>query len=165
MSALKFVSLAAIAAAGLTMGQSAFAQDAGGKLFFEGDMVRGHTQDGATGPSCVLTSEFKRGESVVWRVRVLNDKGEPLGEDGLTNLAVQISGGDTFDMGYGWHPRQGQLDQFWATSWRVPKEYPTGTLAYKIVATLADGSTQTWEPFKIPASQLTVIDGDVTYTK
>ena len=41
-----------------------------GKLFFEGDIVRGD-QEGAPGPGCVLNNQFKRLEKVVWRLRIL----------------------------------------------------------------------------------------------
>src|SRR3954471_23958876 len=40
------------------------------KLFPEGDIVRGNSPLGATGPICVLNSQFKRGENVVFRIRV-----------------------------------------------------------------------------------------------
>lgn len=165
MKALYLLSVAGLAIGMTGVAGGAVAQGAGGALFFEGDMVRGNTPDGATGPSCVLTSQFKRGESAVWRVRVLNDKGELIGEDGLKSLFIEMPGIAPVQMGFGWHPRKGKLDQFWAASWRVPSDYPTGTLGYKIVATMLDGQTVTWEPFKIPSSQFTVIEGEVTYTK
>lgn len=165
MRALCLLSVAGVAIGMIGVPGGAFAQGAGGALFFEGDMVRGNTPDGATGPVCVLTSQFKRGESAVWRVRVLNDKGEPVGEDGLKSLFIEMPGITPVQMGFGWHPRQGKLDQFWAASWRIPNDYPTGTLGYKIVATTLDGQTVTWEPFKIPSSHFTVIEGEVTYTK
>ena len=42
------------------------------KLFVEGDVVRG-AQQGAPGPFCVLSNQFKRLEKVVWRIRVLDE--------------------------------------------------------------------------------------------
>ena len=41
------------------------------KLFFEGDIVRG-AGPSAKGAPCVLNSQFKRGEVVVFRVRLLD---------------------------------------------------------------------------------------------
>jgi len=48
------------------------------KLFIEGDIVRGNTPAGITGPVCVLANQFKRKENVVFRIRVRNVAGEPL---------------------------------------------------------------------------------------
>ena len=47
------------------------------RLFFEGDLVRG-AQQGAPGPFCVLSNQFKRLEKVVWRIRVLDAAGQSL---------------------------------------------------------------------------------------
>lgn len=136
------------------------------QLFFEGDMVRGRDRNlGASGPTCVLTSQFKRQEHVVWRVRVVGEDGENLGDDVVKSLVVEIPGGEQFEMGFGEHPRQEKTDAFWATSWQIPADYPTGTIGYKIVATDADGNTHEWQPFKVANSNLTVIPGDVTWEK
>ena len=45
-------------------------------LFFEGDMVRGGSAAGVTGPACVLASQFKRRELIVWRIRVRDANGQ-----------------------------------------------------------------------------------------
>ncbi len=161
MKLRSIISTVAISVAAISLAGTAQARN----LFFEGDMVRGHTQDGATGPSCVLTSEYKRLESVVWRIRVLDETGAMVNNEGLKSLAVQLSNGETFDMHYGKHPRGKATDEFWATSWRVPAEFPTGTIEYKVIATDMDGTTHEWAPFNVVMSKLTVIPGDVTFTK
>ena len=135
------------------------------ELFFEGDMVRGGTKDGETGPHCVITSQYKRQERVVWRVRVLQDDGQPADDKALKSLIVEIPGGEQFPMHYGDHPHGEPTDSFWATSWAIPADYPTGTIGYKVIATDMDGSTQEWEPFNVAVSKLTVIPGEVTFTK
>jgi hypothetical protein len=43
--------------------------------------------------------------------------------------------------------------------WTVPDDFPTGSLGYKVHATMEDGSVVTWEPFTRPATQLMVIEG------
>lgn len=153
--------LAALSAAAISTSTVAQARN----LFFEGDMVRGNTQDGATGPSCVLTSEYKRQESVVWRVRVLDETGQAINQEGLKSLVIQLANGETFDMGFGKHPRGKATDEFWATSWRIPADFPTGTMEYKVIATDMDGTTFEWMPFNVAHSKLTVIEGTVTYSK
>ncbi len=161
MRTLPIVSAVAILGGALCLGGGAQAA----ALFFEGDMVRGHTQDGATGPSCVLTSEYKHQESVVWRVRVLNENGDNVDNSGIKSLAVVLSDGQEIAMDFGQHPRGKHTDAFWATSWRVPVDYPTGTVGYKVVAVDNDGQSHEWEPFNVEPSKLTIIPGEVTYTK
>jgi hypothetical protein len=162
MKTLSILSAAvAFSAAALCFGGAAEAAN----LFFEGDMVRGSTQDGSTGPSCVLTSQYKRLEHVVWRVRVRNEAGENVDNNGLKSLAIQLSDGQTIDMRYGKHPRGTPTDEFWATSWGIPADYPTGTIGYKVIATDLEGSTHEWSPFIVESSQLTIIPGEVTFTK
>lgn len=122
-------------------------------MFFEGDMVAGPK----SGPSCVLKSQFTHGQTVVWRVRVRDQAGKALDKTGLKSLAVELPDGQKFPMRYGPHPRGRTDDYFWATSWKIPDNYPTGTFAYKVVATDANGQTQSWSPFKIKPSELTIV--------
>src|SRR5262245_3609182 len=91
------LSLAVIGFADDTSAQS------GGRLFFEGDMVRGD-QEGAPGPFCVLTNQFKRLEKVVWRVRVLDQSGKPLDDKSLKSLAIVLPDGQSLPGRYGPHP-------------------------------------------------------------
>ena len=74
-----------------------------GKLFFEGDLVRG-PQQGQAGPFCVLASQFKRKEQVAWRVRVLDAEGKPVDDKGLKSLVVELADGKKFDLKYKGHP-------------------------------------------------------------
>lgn len=142
----------------------ACAQD-GQKLFFEGDMVRGAQQAGMTGPVCVLASQYKRKESVVWRVRVLDEKGKAADESALKSLAVELPDGQKFAMRFGPHPRGRTDDYFWSAAWVIPADYPTGTFAYKVTAVDAQGRTHSWEPFKVQLSQLTIVAGEVEFKK
>ena len=155
------LSIAVIGFAGNTDAQSA------GKLFFEGDMVRGE-QAGAPGPMCVLTNQFKRLEKVVWRVRVLDQTGNALDDKGLQSVAVELSDGQILKARFGPHPppRAGPAtDHFWSAIWIIPTSYPSGTFVYKVVATDLGGKAQTWEPFKRVTSQLQVIAGEIEIKK
>jgi len=76
----------------VAVGSAAQAQDIQ-KLFIEGDIVRGNTPLGATGPICVLTSQFKRGENVVFRIRVRNVQGKPLDTAGIKSIEVELADG------------------------------------------------------------------------
>lgn len=128
------------------------------RLAFEGDMVRGGGPT-ATGPACVLTSQFHRNERVVWRVRVVDPAtGANLGSDALKSLTVELPDGTKLPMAFGGHPARGEpTDHFWATSWEIPKDYPTGSFAYRVVATDPKGQEHVWRPFKIASSELAVL--------
>jgi hypothetical protein len=83
-----------------TLGQPAQAQQPQ-SMFIEGDMVRGNTQKGQTGPLCVLNSQFKRNENAVFRVRVRDVTGKPLDDKELKSVVVELSDGQKLPMRYG----------------------------------------------------------------
>ena len=156
----------AVSAASLALATAADAQ-AAKKLFFEGDLVRG-AQQGAPGPFCVLNNQFKRLEKVVWRIRVLDQAGQALDDKGIKSLVVELPDGQKLDARYGPHPPPAQgpgTDHFRTAIWIIPTSYPSGTFAYKVVATDFEGNSQTWEPFKRNTSQLTVVAGEVEIKK
>jgi hypothetical protein len=133
-------------------------------IFLEGDMVRGNTGKGQTGPTCVLNSQFKRNENAVFRARVRDITGTPLDDKGIKGIVVELSDGQKLPMRYGGHPPSGSVDYFWSAGWLIPDDYPTGTLRYNIVATDLQGKTQTWQSFQDPRSQIVVVPGGVDYT-
>lgn len=128
-----------------------------GKLFFEGDIVK-HNIMGQQGPFCVLQSQFKRGEAVAWRMRVLQPNGTVADNTVLKSLEVELGNGQKIPLTYGPHGNP-PTDYFWAESWQIPAEFPTGSLGYKVHATLMDGSVVTWEPINRAPSFLTIIPG------
>jgi hypothetical protein len=131
---------------------SSYARAAGApEFFFEGDMVRGH--------ACVLASQFKRTQAVVWRVRVLDAKtGQSVDNKGLKSLVVQLSDGQSFPLKFGDHPKGHPItDHFWAGSWNIPADYPTGSFSYKVIATDLAGAAVDWKPFDSAPSELTVV--------
>ena len=161
----------------LTMAVVGFADAASAetqKLFIEGDIVRGNTPNGATGPVCVLANEFKRKENVIFRIRVRNIAGEPLDDKALKSLVVELADGKTFKADYRPRPPVSvrrtlgitePLDYFWTAAWLIPQDYPTGSVSYKVIATDTQGNTQTWVPFRDPRSLPLVMLGDVEYKK
>lgn len=132
--------------------------DPPGKLFFEGDIVR-HRLEGQVGPFCVLQNLYKRGEAVAWRLRVLLPDGTVADDAVLNSVVVELGSGEIVPMEYGPHGNP-PTDFFWANSWTIPTSYPTGSLGYKVMATMRDDSVVTWEPFTRPATQLAVIEGE-----
>ena len=141
----------AIVFAPLGLAQEAHAQAASAPRFtFEGDMVRDQV--------CVLSSQYKRGEGVAWRIRVIDPKsGQSVDGKGLKSLVVELSDGQKFPMKYGPHPKGPPTDHFWSVSWMIPATYPTGSFSYRVVATDLDGHQTDWQPFNVAPSQLTVV--------
>lgn len=151
----------------LSVGFASGAAAQNSKLSFEGDIVRGD-QEGAPGPGCVLNSQFKHLEKVVWRLRILDANGKSLDDKGLKSLVVELPDGQKMPARFSGHPppRIGPaVDHFWTARWIIPTEYPSGSFYYKVVATNLDDSTQTWEPFKSLPSRLTVVDGAIEIKK
>lgn len=128
-----------------------------GRLFFEGDIVS-HAVDGQAGPWCVLKSRYTRGEAIAWRVRILEPDGSVAEESSIDGVVVELGSGETVPLEYGPHGNPPQ-DYFWANSWTVPANHPTGTLGYAVRVTMTDGSVVTWEPFTRTPSQLTIVEG------
>jgi hypothetical protein len=133
-------------------------------IFIEGDMVRGNTGKGQTGPTCVLNNQFKHNENAVFRVRVRDITGKPLDDKEIKGVVIELSDGQKLPMRYGGHPPRGSIDYFWAAGWVIPDDYPTGSLYYKVVATDLQGRVQTWQSFQDPRSQLEVVAGTVQYS-
>src|SRR5215470_7122078 len=120
------------------------------KLFIEGDIVRGNTPAGITGPVCVLANQFKRKENVVFRIRVRNTAGAPLDDKNIKAITVELSDGQKFAASYRPRPPVSvrnafglsePVDYFWSAAWLIPQDYPTGSLSYKVVATDTQGNT------------------------
>ena len=144
------------------------------KLFIEGDIVRGNTPNGITGPVCVLANQFKRKENVIFRIRVLNAMGQPLDDKALKTLTVELSDGQKIPASYRARPPRNimaslgisePLDYFWSSAWLIPENYPTGSLSYRVVATDNQGNTQTWTPFRDPRSLPFVLPATAEYMK
>jgi len=146
----------------LALAASAQAQGAD-RMSFEGDMVRGAAVP--SGAPCVLTSQFKRQEQVVFRIRVVDSAGKSLDDKGLKSLVVELSDGKKIPMRFHGHPPKDSTDFFWVGPWIIPEDYPTGSFAYKVTATDLKGAAQTWQPFKVAPSQFTVIAGDIATAK
>ena len=155
---MKIVTYSAIALSVAVLGISSGAQAQTKKLFFEGDIVR-HALPGQQGPFCVLANQFKRKEAVAWRIRTLLPNGDVADDKVLKSLVVELGNGQKIAAHYGPHGNP-PTDYFWSFFWTIPDDFPTGSLGYKVHATMANGDRVTWEPFTRPATQLTVIAGE-----
>jgi hypothetical protein len=56
-------------------------------------------------------------------------------------------------------------DHFWSAVWIIPGDYPSGTFAYKVTAIGTNGHSQTWQPFMMRPSQLTIAASSIEFKK
>jgi hypothetical protein len=138
--------------------------DAAANLIVFGDIVgtgRNYPEDQQSLRSCVNSSRFPRNSQMVWRMRVIDPKtGEQMDDTMLEKVEVVLSDGQVFAMEYGPHPPEPNppRDYYWTVPWLVPKDYPTGTLSYTVVATGTDGRSGEFKPFDIPPSLPTITE-------
>jgi len=152
------VSVIALAVATLGFASGAQAQQQARKLFFEGDIVR-HALPAQAGPFCVLVNQYKRGEAVAFRIRALLPNGEVADDKVLKSVVVELGNGQRLPAGFKPHGAP-PTDYFWSLFWTIPTDHPTGSVGYKVIATMNDGSTVEWKPFNRPTTELMVVAGD-----
>ena len=163
---MKSISVSVIAFAVATLGftAGAQAQNSGqqpqppGKLFFEGDIVR-HALPNQAGPFCVLVNQYKRSEAVAFRIRVMQPNGQVADDKVLKSLVVELGNGQRLPAGWKSHGAP-PTDYFWSMFWSIPADHPTGSIGYKVIATMNDGSTVEWKPFNRATTALMVVDGE-----
>jgi hypothetical protein len=147
-----------VAALGLASGaQAQVLTTPPGKLFFEGDIVR-HALPAQAGPFCVLVNQYKRGEAVAFRIRAMLPDGKVADDKAIKSLVVELGNGQRLAAGYKSHGAP-PTDYFWSLFWTIPNDYPTGSIGYKVIATMNDGSTVEWKPFNRATTALMVVDG------
>jgi hypothetical protein len=131
-------------------------------LILLGDTVQGPAnltdEEKASGAVCVQKNRFAKNEEIVWRMRVMDPAtGTPMDDQALASVVVRLPDQE-LEMHYAPHPRDNPVDYFWTVGFDVPETYPSGSLAYTVVATANDGRTGTYSQFGIAAAQLTVTD-------
>ena len=159
---MKTITVSAIALTVAALGFATGAQaqvltQPAGKLFFEGDIVR-HALPSQAGPFCVLINQYKRGEAVAFRIRAMLPSGAVADDKAIKSLVVELGNGQRLPAGYKSHGAP-PTDYFWSLFWTIPNDYPTGSIGYKVIATMNDGSTVEWKPFNRATTALMVVDG------
>jgi hypothetical protein len=157
---MRMISISAVLAAAAALGSvsGAQAQQPARRLFFEGDIVR-HALPNQAGPFCVLTNQFKHNEAVAFRIRVLQPSGEVADDKLLKSVVVELGNGEKLPAHYGPHGSP-PTDYFWSLYWTIPPTHPTGSIGYKVIATLNDGSVEEWKPFNRAPTALMVVAGE-----
>ena len=107
----------------------------------------------------MLANQFKRKEAIAWRIRTLLPNGDVADDKVLKSLVVELGNGQKIAARFGPHGNP-PTDYFWSFFWTIPDDFPTGSMGYKVIATMNNGERVVWEPFTRPATQLTVIAGE-----
>ena len=128
----------------------------------QADTVQGSKNlptDQKAAQTCVEENRFPHNAEVVFRAKVIDPvTGKSLDDSALKSVVVQLPNGNDVAMKFGQHPASNPTDSFWAVSWTVPGDYPTGSVDWKIVATGTDGTSVTFQPFSVAPSLMTITD-------
>ena len=132
-------------------------------LILQGDTVRspeGLTDEEKTFLSCVQQSRFPQGSRIVWRYRALDPlTNKALDDKAIKSFELTLPDGKTQAFKYGGHggTKEAPAEFFWTSGFSVSKDYPTGLFNYQLKALSIDGAIGTFDQFKVPAAQLTIV--------
>lgn len=109
--------------------------------------------------NCTLTSRFRPGEPVGFRVSVVDGAtGEPAADASVT---VHLTyGGKTVDVPARYRGVAGGgpvVPNMWTAKWTVPADAPTGVVQVRVTAKDKRGRTAEWRPFPDPQAHLTIV--------
>ena len=132
-------------------------------LILQGDTVRSPenlTDEEKTFLSCVEQSRFPQGSRVIWRYKVIDPvANKPLDDKGLASFDLILPDGTKAAFKYGGHggTKEAPADFFWTAGFSVPKDYPTGLFNYQVKAVATSGAVGSFDQFKVPSAQLTIV--------
>lgn len=142
-------------------------------LIVVGDTIRGQLglndvekQLAAPGIHCTQQSRFPQGGRIVWRMKVIDPTtGKYLDDKQIKEFTLTFPDGKSDVFKYGGHggTKEQPADMLWAAGYTVPLDYPTGAFNVKIQATSVEGAVGTFEQFKVPFAQLTVVPAGKDY--
>lgn len=107
---------------------------------------------------CWQTNQFQRGNRAVWRMWAIDTAtGKPLTDQELKYAYVKVPGSPNLAFTYGKHGKLDISPWFWTAVLAVPKDYPLGTVAFKVIVKTKDGKFGTFEQPADGTSQMTII--------
>lgn len=109
---------------------------------------------------CILQSRFPQGSKIVWRIRVVDPvTGEGLDDKALRHVTLTLPDGTTKAAKFGPHPGppRDPSDYFWAVSFAVPADYPTGEFKWKIDVEDLEGRKAVNDFFKVAAALTQIV--------
>ena len=102
---------------------------------------------------CAITSVFKRGMHIVWRMEVVDTAtGKVLQATDVKSAALKLPT-ETKNFNYGRHGALDTSPWFWTAAWDVPPDYPLGLLDFIVEVTTNDGKTDTFKQIPVSAPE------------
>ena len=160
MQALKMLVVAALAASALAFAATSQAANAPFPMnpypgastdyAFYLQTLFGHGSKVKPAKYCAQSSVFQRGNQIVFRLYIVDaHTGNVVTGKGMSRVTVEIPGQPDLVMTY--KPQGGNPDAtspwLWSVAWVIPSDYPVGTFAFKINATVKKtGKTVVYDP-------------------
>ncbi len=149
--------LALVVGTGLRANADESRGPSGERLFVYANTVLGGGPH-PSGPICAETNRYPVGQTVVWRIRVLDKAGRPMDDTDLESVIIRLPDNQEFKAKFGNHPSTPPpTDSFWSAAWHIPTTYPTGSLDYEVIATAHGDRVGTFQDFNVGPSLLTVV--------
>jgi hypothetical protein len=109
---------------------------------------------------CTITDQYKRGDYVVFRIQVIDPAtGNQLTAKDVSGVDIVLPDGTSLAAKYGTH--EDSTQEFWVAKWRVPANYPTGQVDFKIEVQGTSRAVKRVQ-FAVPDKQahLAIVDND-----
>ncbi|MEJ2292598.1 MAG: hypothetical protein P8Y13_11330 [Deinococcales bacterium] len=109
---------------------------------------------------CTITDQYKRGDYVIFRIQVIDpSSGNQLTAKDVSGVDIVLPDGTSLKAKYGTH--EDSTQEFWVAKWRVPANYPTGQVDFKVEV---QGSSRAVKrvQFAVPdkMAHLAIVDND-----
>ena len=101
---------------------------------------------------CVISSTFRRGMHIVWRVIASDNTGTELQADDIEEAVLQLPHGEDVNFRFGKH---GEV-WFWTAAWDVPPDYPLGHVDFTVQFTTKDGRSGTYKQIPVSAPERSI---------
>ncbi len=105
--------------------------------------------DIAASVACTPSGLFVRGQRIVWRFEVFDTStGKRLTDQDGAKLKIVLPNGDEAPGSFSQRGGGSVPDApfMWSANWDIPKDFPLGSIDYKLSVTTKDGKSFTWAP-------------------
>lgn len=100
---------------------------------------------------CTISSLFRRGMHIVWRVIASDNTGTELQGDDVAEAVLKVPGAEDVNFRFGKHGASEDAPWFWTAAWDVPPDYPLGHVDFTVQFTTTDGRSGTFKQIPVSA--------------
>lgn len=94
---------------------------------------------------CMIQTNFTRGNRAVWRMWITDAAtGKAITDQDIKYAYVKVPGSPNLPFTFGKHGRLDISPWFWTAVFAVPKDYPLGSVDFKVVVKTKDGRFGTY---------------------